>query len=320
MLLTFQDRLRIPWRGGAKQISFEATIPIVLLPVSLFVAAVNVYCCIATCLVIPLFLGYTYYCLRSIFPRTKFFFLWSFWSVAYLCILFESTVPLMEILPEENAVLILMIVAAMFCFYKVKLRAPLNHVVQSDTDIDNLPDITEEQTTLLIDDDGESDESEANPNICSKCHKYTPPRTFHCAICQACIVKRDHHNIWLDACVGESNHRFFFFGCIISIMALILGTNLALTSICHPFSIGRIFGIPIFLPDDCSEVFDQFDVALCFVGSIYGIMLAICLTMVILQQIFFISKGVTGTEWHRGDVSSRKNCYVNWKIFCCWLR
>lgn len=176
-----------------------------------------------------------------------------------------------------------MIIAAMFCFYKVqhkwllsfclrvfiespyllkvKLRAPLNHVVQSDTDTDNLPDITEEQTTLLIDDDGDSDESEANPNICSKCHKYTPPRTFHCAICQACIVKRDHHNIWLDACVGESNHRFFFFGCIISVMALVLGTNLALTSICHPFSIGRIFGIPIFLPDDCSEVFDQFEYA-----------------------------------------------------------
>lgn len=227
---------------------------------------------------------------------------------------------------------------------QVKLRAPLNHVVQSDTDADNLPDITEEQTTLLIDDDGESDESDANPNpnICTKCHKYTPPRTFHCAICQACIVKRDHHNIWLDACVGESNHRFFFFGCIFSIMALVLGTNLALTSICHPFSIGRIFGIPIFLPDDCSEVFDQFEyvregggqsvflvisffsfdfsIALCFVGSIYGIMLAICLTMVMLQQFFFISKGVTGTEWHRGNVPSRKNCYVNWKIFCCWLR
>lgn len=141
----------------------------------------------------------------------------------------------------------------------MKLKAPLNHVVQSTSDEDNLPDITEEQTTLLINEDGESDESESNPNICSKCHKYVPPRTFHCSICQACIVKRDHHNIWLDACIGESNHRYFFFGCIISVLALTLGTNLALTSICHPFSVGRIFGIPIFLPDDCSEVFDQFE-------------------------------------------------------------
>lgn len=146
----------------------------------------------------------------------------------------------------------------------MRLKAPLNHVVQSTSDEDNLPDITEEQTTLLINEDGESDESEANPNICSKCHKYTPPRTFHCIICQACIVKRDHHNIWLDACIGESNHRFFFFGCIISIMALTLGTNLSLTSICHPFLIGRIVGIPIFLPDDCSEVFDQFEYVQCY--------------------------------------------------------
>lgn len=279
----------------------EAIIPMILLPLSLFLAALNVYCCIVICLAIPLCLGYCYYHLRSIFPRlvslyilelkllanvllphcrTKFFFSWSFWSVVYLCILFEATVPLMEILPEENAVLVSLIVVAIFCFYKVrlnvtvvsifcyistechfqvKLKAPLNHVVQSTSDEDNLPDITEEQTTLLINEDGESDESEANPNICSKCHKYTPPRTFHCSICQACIVKRDHHNIWLDVCVGESNHRFFFFGYITSIIALTLGTNLALTSICHPFSIGRIFGVPIFLPDDCSEVFDQFE-------------------------------------------------------------
>lgn len=150
-------------------------------------------------------------------------------------------------------------------FVQVKFRAPLNHVVQSTSDEDNLPDITEEQTTLLINDDGESDESDANPNICSKCHKYTPPRTFHCTICQACIVKRDHHNIWLDACIGESNHRLFFFGSIFSIMALTLGTNLALTSICHPFAVGRVFGIPIFLPDDCSEVFDQFECVNTFV-------------------------------------------------------
>lgn len=187
----------------------------------------------------------------------------------------------MELLPEENIILVLMISGAIFCFYKVciksmtsevcvskwchiytlqvKLKAPLNHVVQSTNDEDNLPDITEEQTTLLINEGDESDESDANPNICSKCHKYMPPRTFHCSTCQACIVKRDHHNIWLDACIGESNHRYFFFGCIISVLALTLGTNLSLTSICHPFAITKIFGITIFLPDDCSEVFDQFE-------------------------------------------------------------
>lgn len=136
----------------------------------------------------------------------------------------------------------------------------MNHVVQSTNDEDNLPDITEEHTSLLINGDDDSDESDLNhSNICPKCRKYVPPRTFHCVICQACIVRRDHHNIWLDCCIGQSNHRYFFFGCIIGLCALILGSNLSLTSICHPFLVTDIFGIYIFVPDDCSEVFEQFE-------------------------------------------------------------
>lgn len=192
--------------------------------------------------------------------RTKFFYLWCFWSIVYLLILFESTVPLLEILPEENLILIVLICGSLFCLYKAKERATLNHVVQSITDEDNLPDITEEQTSLLINEDGDSEESELSPpNICSKCRKYVPARTFHCKICQACIVKRDHHNIWLDCCIGEMNHRYFYFGSIIGCCALVLGSNLSLTSICHPFLIADFFGIYVFFPDDCSDVYDQFE-------------------------------------------------------------
>lgn len=69
MLLTFQDRIRIPWSGGAKQLSLDAIVPFVLLPVILSVAALNVYCAVVICLAMPLFLGYTYYYLKRISPR-----------------------------------------------------------------------------------------------------------------------------------------------------------------------------------------------------------------------------------------------------------
>lgn len=41
------------------------------------------------------------------------------WSVLVLWILFESTVPLLEVLPEENFVMIMLMTVSVLCFYKV---------------------------------------------------------------------------------------------------------------------------------------------------------------------------------------------------------
>lgn len=50
---------------------------------------------------------------------TKFFLAWNVWSVLFLWILFESTVPLLEVLPEENFAMILLMTVSVLCFYKV---------------------------------------------------------------------------------------------------------------------------------------------------------------------------------------------------------
>lgn len=169
------------------------------------------------------------------------------------------------------------------CPPKVKQRAPLGHVVQSTYAEGSLPDITEvddykpEEITSAddedveaarslqtgeteTDDDDDDDEStELDPNMCPRCRKYTPPRTFHCGACQVCVQRMDHHNVWLDCCIGQSNYRLYFFGGLFGICACALGANLALTSICHPFLVFSILGIYVFLPDDCSDVYDQYE-------------------------------------------------------------
>lgn len=121
MLLTFQDRVHL-FRGviGTKQFSLEALLPVVLLPLALGVAAINIYCSIVVCIAAPLFLGYTYHSRRSIAPRTKFFFLWAFWSIVYLWIIFEATVPLLELLPEENFIFVTCAFVSIFFLYKVR--------------------------------------------------------------------------------------------------------------------------------------------------------------------------------------------------------
>lgn len=105
--------------GGVKQISIDAILPIVLLPLMIGVAAINFYFMMTICVAMPLFLGYAQWHQKTFAPRTKFFFMWSLWSGIYLWALFEVTVPLTELLPEENFIFITILFAAAFCFYKV---------------------------------------------------------------------------------------------------------------------------------------------------------------------------------------------------------
>ncbi|EFA10318.2 palmitoyltransferase ZDHHC23 [Tribolium castaneum] len=294
LMATLQDRLRIPWRGGAKQVSFDAILPVFILPLMFILSSISLWWTIFSFTAVVVILASVFRFFIKTIPQTKFFVVWTITSIIILYVIFELIViPLLEILFEENVLLSVFFATFLLCFYLMKQR----------------------NNSL-----GRIGESEAESGFVG-----TGTR---CYICQVLVPDKDHHCVWFDCCVGRHNQCLFILALIFAIASLVYSSNLTLTSVCHPF----IFYKTILLPDDCSDVYQQFELGLSFVSALYSLGLATILLILLLHQILLVSVGLTSKEWR--NLSFCAKCFLglcskrphnlgflrNWGRIMCWKR
>ncbi|XP_077232775.1 putative protein S-acyltransferase 16 isoform X2 [Tasmannia lanceolata] len=56
---------------------------------------------------------------------------------------------------------------------------------------------------------------------CQKCSHYKPPRAHHCRVCRRCVLRMDHHCVWINNCVGHANYKVFFVFVLYAVIACI---------------------------------------------------------------------------------------------------
>ncbi|XP_062092037.1 probable protein S-acyltransferase 15 isoform X2 [Humulus lupulus] len=79
-----------------------------------------------------------------------------------------------------------------------------------------------------VEQSGISDE-ETKAKICDRCSTYKPPRAHHCRVCRRCVLRMDHHCLWVNNCVGYWNYKAFFMLIFYATIGSIYSTIIVIT-------------------------------------------------------------------------------------------
>ncbi|ERM94827.1 hypothetical protein AMTR_s00009p00051780 [Amborella trichopoda] len=127
-------------------------------------------------------------------------------------------------------------------------------------------------------------ETGAHKRYCEKCCHHKPPRAHHCRVCRRCVLRMDHHCIWINNCVGHGNYRPFLVSVLYS-------------------GIASTYSMVIFLCNTLQK-YDQFSTLAYNVFYVFcgAIIVSLCLVLDSLLgwQIYLLCRNMTTIEYRAG--------------------
>lgn len=103
---------------------------------------------------------------------------------------------------------------------------------------------------------------------CRTCRIPKPARSKHCKVCGVCVSRMDHHCIWLNACVGEDNYRYFLLFLLVHAAVLTYGAAVVSACLYSIYADEKLWAATFHNTDTGVSVFAVYSMELCMSG--YG--------------------------------------------------
>lgn len=303
------DRIRIPWLwGGARKVELSIIPPLILLPLLLRLAALHFLLGIVVLTALPGLVLWYYYFTHRKKGQTLFFLSLALFSLAYMYYLFitevftSGDVSVIQVMVVTVGV-VLTLVALFHTKRDPGIVKPEQETIHSTvTYYSPLPDrdpavnggrqnvtMTATNRAGLSELTGDELKESNRRNWCPVCKVVRPPRAGHCRICGVCVLRLDHHCVWINSCVGQANHRSFLLTLVFFLLTSLYGTSLVLLSICPN---QHLFTALLY----CPGVYNQYSTALCFTCAWYSSIVTGGLLHLLVVQVINISYNVTERE------------------------
>ncbi|XP_056416203.1 palmitoyltransferase ZDHHC23 [Hyla sarda] len=286
---TASDRFRVPWIRGARKVNLSILPPLVLLPISLHVAAFHVLLGVMVLSSLPVLVIWYYQLTHRRKGKTLLFLSLALFSLGYMYYNFVQEVLLRGHLGwgHFSAITCGLLLTLLFL---VKAKRDPGYITRSaargkrepaggvQTAEGGAPGGIQEENGNLTE-----------KNWCKICKVPKPLRSGHCRICESCVRRMDHHCVWIDNCIGARNHKFFILLLVFFLFTSIYGIIMTLRAVCR----GRSVFIALFY---CPGVYANYSTSFTFTCVWYCAIITAGMGYVLLIQLLNISYNVTERE------------------------
>ncbi|KAK8514804.1 hypothetical protein V6N12_057700 [Hibiscus sabdariffa] len=145
-----------------------------------------------------------------------------------------------------------------------------------------LPDIEDSSVTVH-----EIKRKGGDLRYCQKCSHFKPPRAHHCRVCKICVLRMDHHCIWIHNCVGHANYKVFFVFVVYAAIACIYSLVLLVGSLTNDSQ------------SDEQQSADSFRI-IYIISGLLLVPLSMALSVLLGWHIYLILQNKTTIEYHEG--------------------